>query len=83
MVATDVQLLHHLDDDPALLVFLSPRRFELMTPAAACKLRDQLQAALASVGWVERGETHQCQPEQLTLIDGDGDLPWILQRQMS
>jgi hypothetical protein len=83
-----VELLHHLDDGPVLLVSLSPRRFEVMTPAAAIELRDQLQAALEqcapNVGWVQRSETHQAVPEQLKLIEGERcELPRILQRQAS
>jgi hypothetical protein len=88
MAATDVQLLPGLDDGPALLVFISPRRFALMTPTAASELRDQLQAALeqcaTNVGWVQRSETHQAAPEQLKLIEGERcELPRILQRQAS
>lgn len=49
-----VELLHGLDDGPALLVFISPSRFALMTPAAACELRDQLQAALEQCGELPR-----------------------------
>lgn len=76
-----VELLHHLDDGPVLLVSLSPRRFEVMTPAAARELHDQLHAALFT-GWVERSETHQ--PAQLQLIEGEFcELPGYLQRQAS
>lgn len=76
-----VELLHHLDDGPVLLVSLSPRRFEVMTTADARELHDQLHAALFT-GWVERNDAHH--PAQLQLIEGEFcELPGYLQRQAS
>lgn len=65
MATPDVQTLQHLGEEPMLLVFLAPRRFELMSPDEARELREQLDAALAqcapavNVGWVQRSEPHQ------------------------
>lgn len=59
LLKTDVQVLPHLDNGPALLVFLSPRRFELMSPADARVLRERIDDALA-----------QLQPQQLDLLGG-------------
>lgn len=52
-----VELLPHLDQGPAVMVFLSPNRFRVMTPDTARALADMINAALA-----------QLAPEQLPLL---------------
>lgn len=60
-----VQVLTNLDNGPALLVFLSPRRFQLMSQDEARELHEQLDVALAqcapalNAGAVQRSEPHQ------------------------